>query len=300
MAKPQSWDELRLLGIPRGLIEPVSARLFALGAVGAQEDYLPGTAPPPRQPWDTGPPPPQPKRQLLRAWFEAADRAALERALSDVDAEIGWEVVREEDWGRRWQDAFVPIRISDTLTIAPPWNAPPGALIIEPGQGFGTGQHPTTRMALVAMERHAPSSGRALDVGCGSGVLALAAARRGFEAHGIDIEAPAVSDALRNAERNGLTLTASTQPLQQLAGTWDLVFGNLHAELIHHLSADLVRVTSGVLILAGILADREDVARQAIEAHMRPLDGADPAPLARLQDGEWVGLVYQIERDTRP
>lgn len=299
MTPPASWDELRVLGIPRGLIQSTSARLFQLGAIGVQEDYLPGTAPPARQPWDTGPPPPQPKRQLLRAWFENADRSAVQESLSDVDAELTWVVVREEDWEQSWKASFAPIQISDDLVIAPPWDAPPGALIIEPGQGFGTGQHPTTQMALSAMIQHAPKSGRVLDVGCGSGVLALAAARRGLEAHGLDIEEAAVRDALRNALTNGLELTASTSALGQLPGTWDLVFGNLHAELIAQLAHDLVRVTSGVLILAGILSDRESTARAAIESEAARTHPDSCRLLERTQNGEWVCLVYRLGQEPR-
>ena len=132
------WRELQLLGLPRGLIEPVSARLFALGTSGVQEDYLPGQAPPPRQPWDTGAPPPAPRRVLLRAWFEDPDEAALLTSLADIDAEMAWSDVPETDWEQAFRDRFPPVHITSDLVLAPPWNAPPGALVIEPGQGFGT------------------------------------------------------------------------------------------------------------------------------------------------------------------
>ena len=198
------WRELQLLGLPRGLVEPASARLFALGTSGVQEDYLPGQAPPPRQPWDTGPPPPAPRRVLLRAWFEDPEEDALLAQLADLDAELSWSDVPKTDWEQAFRDRFPPVHVTPDLVLAPPWNAPEGALIIEPGQGFGTGHHPTTLQALRRFETlmQAPDHGVAsvLDIGCGSGVLALAAARHGLSAAGVDVEAEAVRDAARNAE----------------------------------------------------------------------------------------------------
>lgn len=260
------WRELQLLGLPRGLVDTVSARLFALGTSGVQEDYLPGQAPPPRQPWDTGAPPPAPRRVLLRAWFEDPDEPGLLASLADVDAELAWADVPDTDWEQAFRDRFPPVHITDDLVLAPSWNAPPGALIIEPGQGFGTGHHPTTVQALrrfEALMATEPGIQSVLDIGCGSGVLALAAARRGLSAHGVDVEPEAVRDAARNAETNGLDATFATTLVHDLTEPADLVFGNLHGELLVALAPELLRVGRAHWILAGILDDREEMVRDA-------------------------------------
>ncbi len=279
------WWELCLVGLPRRLAASTSARLFHLGSAGVQEDWLPGTAPPPRQPWDEGPPAPLPARIVLRAWFEDPDRPAIDAALRDVPAEGAWAPVEDVDWEAAWRAGFQPIRVSDRITVAPPWDAPPGALIIEPGQGFGSGAHPTTRMALVAVDELAEHARSALDVGCGSGALAIAAARFGLDAAGIDVDEAAVRDARANAARNGVSVRWSTTPLAELRGRWDLVLANLHAELIVRLAPELVARTGRWLVLAGILDDREDAVRRAI--------GPDLALAHRVQDGPWVGLRYR-------
>ena len=279
-----TWRALRLV-VDRGAIQSVSDRLFALGAQGVQEDFLPGEAPPPRQPWDTGPPPPRPRRQVLLAWFEDPDEAAIGQALGPHEPPPAWEDVPDQDWATSWQQGFEPIEVSPTLTVAPPWNAPPGALIVEPGQGFGTGHHPSTVGALTLMEPILTDLNTCLDVGCGSGVLALLAARQGLATTGIDVEEGAVTDAASNAQLNGLNADFSTTPLADIQGRFDLVLGNLHAELLVSLAPDLLERTRRVFICAGILADREQAVRAVFDPHL-DLD-------ARLCDGEWVALRYR-------
>ena len=278
------WIELRLVGVPRGELDRWSTRLFALGAAGLQEDHLPGAAPSPRQPWDTGPLPPPSPTLLIRAWFEDVQPQPLVAALA-CPHEVSWHSVRDEDWSTSWQRGLGPVRITDSLTIAPPWDAPDGALVIEPGQGFGTGHHPSTVGALVLLEAHVAGCRTALDVGCGSGVLALAAARHGLDCLGIDVEASAVEDARRNAARNGLAARFSTEALHDVPGVWDLVLANLHAELLVRLVDPLVARTGRAIVQAGILRDRDAMVEQAYLA-------AGLHPAERLVDGEWVARVW--------
>lgn len=279
-----SWRELRIT-VPAGLVSSASAALFGQGASGVQEDYLPGEAPPPRQPWDTGAPAPLPKRRVLIAWFEDPDSLAIARAMPSQVLDLQWSDVPETDWTTSWQEGFEPIVISDDLTIAPPWCAPEGALIIEPGQGFGTGLHPSTQGALRLMEPVVHRSQSCLDLGCGSGILALAAARRGLRAHGVDVEESAVIEARRHAELNQLDATFATTPIPELQGQWDLVAANLHAELLDRLAPEILRLTGTWLVCAGILADREPLVRQALDPSLH-LDAAE-------QDGEWIALRYR-------
>jgi len=273
------WAALDIIGLRRSHTGAASAALFRLGAVGVQESWMEGTAPAPRQPWDDGPAAPLPDRHILTAWFEAEDRSSAIHALRpwlDAHTELSWRTEVHRDWEAESRARFKPLE-AGSFVIAPPWDAPEGAILVEPGAGFGTGDHPTTRQALVLLDGLEQSS--ALDIGCGSGILALAAASRGATVHGVDIEPAAVANAQHNAELNGLSASFDTRPMHELEPA-DLVLANLHAELIIRHASDLMRLANRTLILAGILADRELRVRNAI-----PWEVA-----RRLVDGEWVAL----------
>jgi ribosomal protein L11 methyltransferase len=286
-----SWSELRV-ELPATVAELAQDILNDLGASGTQEDFVPGEAPPPRQPWDDGPPPPPPARLQVKAWFEAPDRDAV---VADFIRRLGrnrygvlcsWVDVADQDWDASWKAGFPPIVVSDRLAVVPPWDVPerPGVVIIEPGQGFGTGQHETTLQALTLLDRYSEGLSSALDVGCGSGVLALAAARLGLSAAGLDNDPVAVEDARRNGVRNGLDVPffVGTAVDGQPA---DIVLANLFAEVLVAERDALLLLTRHTLILAGILADREERVRAAFDAEATLVE--------RLVDGEWVALVYR-------
>ncbi len=286
------WWELRVEPVFRAVVDPLTTRLLLAGAGGIQE-HAPDA--PVRQPWDDGPEPPPPRKVAITAWFEEPfDRDAVDAAVRDVQGirrhTATWAAVPDTDWEAQVQATFRAIRISDRLVIAPPWDAPAGALIVEPGVGFGTGDHPTTRQALEAIDALVPVGGRpitVLDVGCGSGILLLAAAKLGARGLGVDVETDAIAEATRHAERNGLARTArfSTAAVDTLDQPADLVVANLHAELIVALAPHLVRLTRQWLVLAGILADREHLVATAL---------APLTPTERRQDGEWVSWRIRL------
>lgn len=284
-----AWWELTVR-VTRGHVEWLSGVLFSLGAAGVQEDWLPGEAPPPRQPWDVGPAVTEPAERLVRAWFEDVDPTETAAQLirrSDGRVAVGtmaWQPVRDVDWEAQFREGFVPVAVSPRLVVAPPWDAPEGAVVIEPGQGFGTGRHATTRQALFALDALADDARSVLDVGCGSGVLALAAAHLGLAARGIDVEEAAVDEARTNAARNGLRADFSTTPLSEIHASADLVLANLYAELLVQLAPDLRRLARHHLVLAGILADKEDAVRRAFPGW---------AVHARAEEGEWVCLTLR-------
>ena len=174
-----------------------------------------------------------------------------------------------------WREFATPTWIDDDLVVRPAWiqERLDAAVVldIEPGATFGMGDHPTTVLSLRALRRciSNDSPAHVLDVGCGSGVLAVAAVRLGaVDAYGIDISPAAEPITLENAERNGVAgrVTASTQPLQQVDGRYDLVLANILAPTLIELSDDLKRVLAddGTLIISGILADRHDHVLQAL------------------------------------
>jgi ribosomal protein L11 methyltransferase len=280
----RTWFALAVV-VPRPLAAALSAALMDLGATGVQEDAPPGFTPRYRQPWDTGPGQRAPRRVTLRAWFaERPDDASLAAALAGRAVDTpNWTIEAEQDWAEAWKAHFEPVVISERLVVAAPWHDVPGALLIEPGNAFGTGEHITTRACLRAIDRLAVPGGSLLDVGCGSGILALAAAKLGMRAVGIDTDADAVDAANRAAVANHLVAEFSTMPLAAVRGTFDLVVANLYAEVLASLAPDLLRVAAGPIACAGILADRAHLVRTAFAA--RPI-------LEDLTAEGWTSLVF--------
>lgn len=280
------WTELRLV-LPRLRADEGAELMWELGATGVQEDLPEGAPRVFQQPWDTAPPPAS-AEVLLRGWWEGDGRTALVRLTGRV---VDWEVhaptahpVSLQDWAETWKQGLTRVVVG-ALAVAPPWLAEPGDLVVEPGMAFGTGEHPTTRRCLEGVQQLAQPGGACLDVGCGTGVLALAAARAGMVATGIDIEKDAVDASRENASRNGLEATFSDTPLQRMEGSYELVVANLFAEVLVRLAPDLVRVTARDLVLAGILVDREPAVLTAL---------AVLEVVKRQQDGEWVCLHMRV------
>ena len=225
-------------------------------------------------------------RSRVVALFEPdADVAALlfqatqAVGLSDVP---DWSVeeVAEQNWVQLTQSQFDPIRVSERLWIVPSWHETPDPvavnLILDPGMAFGTGSHPTTRLCLEWLERNVAAGCTVLDYGCGSGILAIAAARLGAaRVAGVDIDPQAVEAARANAERNGVTalFADSTQPL---AGEYDLVVANILSNPLRVLApAICAHVRSGGrLALSGILREQADEII-AIYAQWLPMQVAD-------------------------
>jgi ribosomal protein L11 methyltransferase len=289
------WVSLIVDGLDRRCLDDVSSTMFTLGAAGVAEEGDRGVEPPTRQTWDDGPPEPPSLTVRLRAWFESPDadlRAAAEACLPGA-ADIHWEAVPEEDWATAWRVNFPVFRVG-RLVIAPPWDVEPGSLILEPGQGFGTGQHATTRQVLERLvslldhEGDATPRCRVLDVGCGSGILSLAAAHLGADAYGIDHDPFAIEGARSEAARNGLSVPLDTTPLADVPGRWTIVLANLFADTIVDLAEALIAKTEQHLILGGILADREQRVRDAFDTRLGLPD--------RSQDGEWVCLHYRLPK----
>lgn len=201
--------------------------------------------------------------------------------------------IREEDWATGWRQHFTPTRIGRRLVIKPTWEpfAPePGDVVIEldPGMAFGTGTHPTTRLCLEALEKLG-RTGDVLDVGTGSGILAMAAARLGANrVVGTDIDPDAVEVARENCAMNGVTVELVTTPLAEIPGRFGVVLANILAEDLVRMAADLTAKVApgGALILSGILVERE--------AYV--IDGFAPTGLTLAEttrEGEWSCLLYR-------
>jgi ribosomal protein L11 methyltransferase len=169
--------------------------------------------------------------------------------------------VADEDWVRLTQAQFAPVPITPSFWIVPTWHEPPSGadrvIRLDPGLAFGTGSHPTTRMCLRWIAGHAQPAQpwpRVLDYGCGSGILAIAAALHGaVEVDAVDIDPAAVQSSQDNARANGVTLRCGLP--DQAAGTYPLVLANILATPLKLLAPLLCGhlPPAGHLVLAGIL-----------------------------------------------
>jgi ribosomal protein L11 methyltransferase len=203
--------------------------------------------------------------------------------------------VAEQDWVRLTQSQFDPIRINDRLWIVPSWHqAPDPAAInleLDPGLAFGTGSHPTTRLCLEWLCDRVQGGETLLDYGCGSGILALAAAKLGAgEVVGVDIDERALEAAADNAAKNGVTLRL-LHTRQPLADRYSLVVANILTNPLCVLAPLIsARVApGGRLALSGVLATQADQVIAAYAPHIALTVGAT-------LDG-WVRLEGMLESD---
>ena len=268
--------ELSLM-CPEGSVEHLSDALDALDALSvsvedadAQTDAEqalfgePGM-PPPKEGW---------QRSRVTALF-ADDALAREAAelLKAQDFFKGCQVlamapVPEQDWVRLTQQQFTPVDITPEFWIVPTWHEPPAEakqiIRLDPGLAFGTGTHPTTRMCLRWIATH-PVQGRVLDYGCGSGILAIGAAKFGAaEVIAVDIDPAAIQSTELNATANGVSLAAG-MPVRAV-GVFDTVLANILATPLKVLAPLLCShvAPGGSLVLAGILERQAD---ELIEAY---------------------------------
>jgi len=278
------------LEIAAEVAELRSADLWDLGALGVEvrDDE---TTPRPGE----GPPP---GRALLVGWF--SDRDDAERAASVLGGHL--REVPDRDWGETWKEGLGPISVGRVF-VRPSWvavSAPEGAVevVLDPGMAFGTGSHPTTALCLAALSELLVEGAGAsvLDVGTGSGLLAIAAHKLGArEVHANDVDPVAVEVARENAARNGVEVLFSGEKLASLPGRFDLLVANILANTLVELAGEVAShlAPSGRAILSGILLPQEAVVRRAyLAAGLRPLEELDR------RQGEWVLLAFGREPAT--
>ena len=267
--------ELRLL-CPQDRVESLCNALEALDALSicvedadAQTDAEqalfgePGL-PPPQDGW---------QRSRITALYdqeETAREAASLLQVQDFFAScqlLGIDVVADQDWVRLTQSQFAPVEITPAFWIVPTWHEPPPQarqiIRLDPGLAFGTGTHPTTRMCLRWIASH-PVPERVLDYGCGSGILAIGAARYGAqEVLAVDIDQAAVQSTVLNAEANQVKVTAGLPDCVQ--GSFGLVLANILATPLKVLAPLLCSYvqSGGKLVLAGILERQAQELMQA-------------------------------------
>ena len=234
---------------------------------------------------------------------EAADKLSdIETVLADLEqaGEAGLtykvETIAEEDWSESWKENYQASRLSPTFTVSPSWqeySAAPGeqVIYIDPGLAFGTGLHPSTRLALAHVEdvcqQQLPNS--LLDVGTGTGILAIAGGKLGIpHLHGLDIDQDALVAAKANCQLNNCHVELASTPLDQLKEKYELIIANITADVLRNLAPELQNhlQSGGYLILAGLLAGGQatDIANLFQEQGL--------TLCAEKQEDEWSSLLF--------
>ena len=248
---------------------------------------------------------------IVRGYVPARDASAAETAAAETAEALGHlqafglrsigelrtRIVHEEDWADAWKAYFPVLRVGRRIVIRPTWRrhrrAPDDVVIaMDPGMAFGTGLHPTTRLCLAALEpltdRGELAGARVLDVGCGSGILAIGALALGASsAVGVDTDPIAIESTAANARRNGVArrVHARVGSLPSGEPPFDVVLANLIAGVLVPL-ADALHAElrpGGVLVASGIFIDREAEVIAAFEVAGLRIE-------ARTTEGEWVAL----------
>jgi ribosomal protein L11 methyltransferase len=224
-------------------------------------------------------------------------------ALEAAGVEVGSRTTKvrtvdEEDWAHAWKAFFKPIPVGERLWIQPTWESgePPAERVriwLDPGMAFGTGTHPTTRLCLEVLDRTIQGGERVLDIGCGSGILAIAAVLLGArEAEGVDIDPTAVRVAQENSRLNQVSAAARFQTgiCSDLRGPADVIVANIVADIIVEILPCVAeRLTpAGLFVASGIIRERLQDVENAADQHGFRIESV-------LTDGDWVALTARRE-----
>jgi ribosomal protein L11 methyltransferase len=232
---------------------------------------------------------------VVKAWLPddgalARQRRDVRRALASLPATMRTRWLREEDWAEAWKAFFPVLRISRRLVICPAWRsyrarAGEAVIRLDPGMAFGTGQHATTLMCLRALEETVRPGATVLDLGTGSGILALAAARLGAASVlALDTDPQAVGAARDNVRLNGLEAIVRVEEgtVEKAPGPFDVIAANISAPVIVDLAGPMAAALNpgGALIAGGFSEERAAEVAAALEAAGLTVERT-------LSDGDW-------------
>ena len=221
-----------------------------------------------------------------------------EMGLDLGEAKVEHEKIHEEDRANTWKQYYKPTKVGEKIVVKPIWEeyeAKDGELVVDldPGMAFGTGTHETTRMCIQSLEKYVKEDSTVFDVGCGSGILAIAAAKLGAKlAVGVDLDPVAVESSIENVGYNKLKNIEILHGnlVEVIDGKADIVVANILAEIICILTDDVKRVLKdgGVFITSGIIHDRVDMVCEKLEA-----TGFEV--MEKNRDGEWNCIVAKLK-----
>ncbi|MCM1528532.1 MAG: 50S ribosomal protein L11 methyltransferase [Alistipes sp.] len=216
----------------------------------------------------------------VRSMLADMKRADTQGVYGRLEAELS--SIREEDWANNWKQYFKPFKVGERLIVKPSWEdcEDDGRIILEidPASSFGTGQHHTTRLCLEMIEKNIREGDSVLDMGCGSGILSIAALLLGAErAVAVDIEENAAATARENAEKNHLpaekyevhfgNILADEPLADKIDGKYDMIAANIVADVLIAMKDFFVRYLKkgGVLLISGIIEERMDEVLEAVK-----------------------------------
>ena len=260
-------DRVEMLSDALGELDALSVSVEDADAQTDAEQALFGEPgmPPPKDGW---------QRSRIQALFASEDLATQAATVLTAQEFFGGckvlsiSPVQDQDWVRLTQSQFAPVEITPDFWIVPTWHEPPAqarqVIRLDPGLAFGTGTHPTTRMCLRWIARNKVDGQRVLDYGCGSGILAIGAAKYGATIiDAVDIDEAAVESTVLNAQANEATLNAGLP--DKASGVYHTVLANILASPLKVLAPLLAAhvAPGGSLVLAGILERQADELKQA-------------------------------------
>lgn len=229
------------------------------------------------------------------------DLALIRQRMEELSLDGKVEIVgvNEEDWANSWKQYYKPVKVGERIVICPAWESyTPSAdellIRMDPGMAFGTGTHETTRLVIRLLETYTKPGCRMLDVGTGTGILAICARRLGAElCRAYDIDPTAVRVARENIAESGLSNVSCDQSdlLRQVSldsGKYDLIAANIVADIIIRMTPDVgdYLTDDGVILLSGIIDERCDDVIDALEHHGFRV-------VSKLTDNDWCGLAVE-------
>lgn len=232
------------------------------------------------------------------AYVEEKVKELQEMGLDIGEAKVEHEEMFEEDWANNWKKYYKPTKVGEKIVVKPIWEEYEGTeaelvVNLDPGMAFGTGTHETTRMCIQSLEKYIKKDSIVFDVGCGSGILAITAAKLGAKkAVGVDLDPVAVESSLENVEYNKLKNIEILHGnlVEVIDGKADIVVANIIAEIICILCDDVTKVlkNNGYFITSGIIHDRVEMVKSKLKE-----TGFEVLEVNK--DGEWNCIVAKLK-----
>ena len=295
----RKWLELSVYA-PREFVEPLTSLFLKYGHAGVAVEEPGGFNP------DEGESPPDSGHVRVVTYLPVGPTTRSREGSIDVGVRLMAQLgpvsmlqsrdVDEADWQNAWREHFHILHVGSRTVIVPTWRSyspSPGDVVIEldPGMAFGTGHHPTTTMCLAALEELVSPGCSVLDLGCGSGILSIAAARLGAsDVLALDIDATAAETAAANVRQNGVdavvTVGEGTLPhLSLRPGGYDIVVANISSTVIGDLASSIARAArhGGTVVASGVLDQSRGPVVERLEEAGLSLEGVEV-------DGDWVAM----------